>query len=245
MSIIAAMIDSREPDWVKKLTFGNVPVTVDVLDAGDIWAVTDDSKILVIERKTPNDFLNTLKEDRLFVQAAGLQELRKEGYWPYLMITGELQRGQNGHVFTDRETGWSWTAIEGALLTIQEMGIFITHCANDFDLEPAIIRLTERSRDEKMILPPARIGKVLGIQAGFLCGLPGIGPEKVSDILAYCGTPAWALAGLTDSTSQIPGIGPGIKNNVRYTLGLKDNEEIGIYVKEGFDVIKPSIEIGA
>lgn len=232
MAISAVMIDSREPDWVKSLKFGGVPVSHEILDAGDFWVLTDDNKILVIERKTPNDFLNTLKEERLFVQMAGLQRLREEGYWPYLMITGEISRGANGHVVTDRETGWSWNAIEGALLSIQEMGIFVTHCENDFDLENAVIRLADRSRDEKMILPPARIGKVLGLQAGFLCGLPGIGPEKVGTILEYCETPAWALVGLTDKESVIPGIGPGIKNNVRYTLGLKDNQELVIVLDD-------------
>ncbi len=232
MAITAIICDSREPNWVKNLKFNGAPVSHDILDAGDFWVVTDDNKILVIERKTPNDFLNTLKEERLFVQMAGLQELRKQGYWPYLMITGEMQRGANGHVVTDRETGWSWSAVEGALLSIQEMGIFVTHCANDMDLETAIIRLADRQRDEKMILPPARMGKVLGLQAGFLCGLPGIGPEKVGEILDYCGTPAWALVGLTDKESVIPGVGPGIKNNVRYVLGLKNNQELVIVLDD-------------
>lgn len=245
MSISAVMVDSREPDWVKNLKFGGVPVSHDILDAGDFWVVTDDNKILVIERKTPSDFLNTLKEERLFVQMAGLQGLRKEGYWPYLMITGELQRGANGHVVTDRETGWSWNAVEGALLSIQEMGIFVTHCASDLDLESAVIRLSERKRDGKMILPPARIGKVLGISAGFLCGLPGIGPEKVGEILQYCGTPAWALVGLTDRNSEIPGIGQGIKNNVRYTLGLKENEQMGILINEIGDEVLKILPLGA
>lgn len=245
MGISAIIVDSREPDWVKKLQFGGVPVSHTVLDAGDLWIVTDDNRILVIERKTPNDFLGTLKEERLFIQMAGLQEVRKQGYWPYLMITGELQRGANGHVVTDRETGWSWTAIEGALLSVQEMGVFVTHCANDYDLEAAILRLADRSRDGKMILPPARIGKVLGVQAGFLCGLPGIGPEKVGEVLAYCGTPAWALVALTDAESQIPGVGSGIKNNVRYTLGLKDNEQIGILINEKGDEVLQILPIGA
>lgn len=245
MSIVAVMIDQREPKWIKDLKFGGVGVSHDILDAGDFWVVTDDNKILVIERKTPNDLLGTLKEDRLFIQMAGLQELRKQGYWPYLLITGDLSRGANGHVVTDRETGWSWNAIEGALLSIQEMGVFVTHCAGDTDLENAIFRLADRSREEKMILPPARIGKVLGIQAGFLCGLPGIGPEKVGQILAYCGTPAWAMVALTDATTQIPGVGQGIKNNVRYTLGLKDSEQLGIILDEKDNEVLTILPIGA
>mgnify|MGYP001250069502 CR=1 FL=1 len=232
MAISAVMVDNREPQWVKELTFGNVPITHEILEAGDFWVVTDDNRILVIERKTPNDFLNTLKEERLFVQMAGLQAMRKQGYWPYLLITGELQRAHNGKVITDRETGWDWSSVEGALLTVQEMGIFVHHCGGDMDLEASIIRLAERSRDEKMILPPARIGRVLGLQAGFICGLPGIGPEKVGPILEVCGTPAWALVALTDDDTNLPGIGRGIKNNVRYTLGLMENDQLGILAND-------------
>ena len=245
MSITAVIIDQREPEWVKQLKFNGAVISHAVLDAGDFWVLTDDNRMLVIERKTPTDLLGSLKDERLFMQMAGLQELRNDGYWPYLMISGDLQRGANGHVVTDRETGWSWNAVQGALLSIQEMGIFITYCANDTDLESAVIRLGERSRDEKMIIPPARIGKVLGLQAGFLCGLPGIGPEKVGELLNYCGTPAWALVSLTDSTSEIPGIGPGIRNNVRYTLGLRDDEQLGVVTNDRGDEVLTILPLGA
>ena len=122
MAITAVIIDQREPEWVKQLKFNGVIVSYSVLDAGDFWVITDDNRMLVIERKTPTDLLGSLKDERLFLQMAGLQELRKEGYWPYLMISGDLQRGANGHVVTDRETGWSWNAVQGALLSIQEIG---------------------------------------------------------------------------------------------------------------------------
>ncbi len=245
MALTAVIIDQREPEWVKQLKFNGAMVSHSVLDAGDFWVLTDDNRMLAIERKTPTDLLGSLKDERLFVQMAGLQGLRKEGYWPYLMISGDLQRGANGHVVTDRETGWSWNAVQGALLSIQEMGIFVTYCASDTDLESAVIRLGERSRDEKMIIPPARIGKVLGLQAGFLCGLPGIGPEKVGELLTYCGTPAWALVALTDADSQIPGIGQGIRNNVRYTLGLNDKEQMGILTNDRGDEVLKILPLGA
>lgn len=95
-----------------------------------------------------------------------------------------------------------------------------------------------------MIIPPARLGKVLGVQAGFLCGLPGIGPEKVGEILSHCGTPAWALVALTNADSQVPGVGPGIKNNVRYALGLKDKEQMGIVIDDVGDEVLQILTLG-
>jgi hypothetical protein len=57
--ITAALVDSREPQWMQSLTFGGVPTVVTLLDSGDVWAVTDDGHTLMIERKTPSDLLNT------------------------------------------------------------------------------------------------------------------------------------------------------------------------------------------
>jgi ERCC4-type nuclease len=231
--IQAILIDNREPVWIKELKFNNALISHDILDAGDVWAVCDDNRMLVIERKTPSDFLGTLAGDRLFIQAAGLAELRKQGHWPYIMITGDLTPGANGFVMTERgETKMPYQSVQGALLTLQEMGIFVIHCAGDVDFEAAILRLGNRERKETMLVPPLKIGKLLGLQAGFLCGLPGIGPEKVSAILDACGTPAWALVCLTDKNSTLPGIGEGIKNNVRHTLGLLDDQQMGILLNE-------------
>jgi ERCC4-type nuclease len=233
MMITAVIIDNREPKWIKELKFNGVPVSHTILDSGDIWCSTDDGKMIVIERKTPDDLLGSLKDERLFVQMVGLAELRKTGNWPYLMITGELACGPMGKVITSRgETGWEWSAIQGALLSIQEMGVFVTYAKSDTDFEAAVMRLGNRERNEKMLVPPARLGKVLGLQAGFLCGLPGIGPDKVSAVLTECGTPAWALVALTDATSKIPGIGEGIKNNIRYALGLQNDQQMGVLLDD-------------
>ena len=243
MSITAAIIDNREPDWIKKLTFGDVPVTCDILETGDVWIVTDDNKMLIFERKTPNDFLGSLADERLFAQAARLADLRKQGHWPYFLITGQFIN-MGGKVYTDRETGWNWNSVEGGLLTLQEMGLFVTHCPGDTEFESAIVRIADRNRDEKTLIPPARLAKVLGLQAAFLCGLPGIGPEKVNEILDHCQTPAIALVGLTDDRIKIPGIGPGIRNNVRFILGLRTGEQIELACNDQNDEVLAIYENG-
>ena len=245
MSLSACVVDAREPDWVLKLQFGGVPTSTMQLESGDFLLACDDGTMIVVERKTPNDFLNTLRDDRLFPQMEGLVEMRKQGYWPYLLVTGEFATGQGGKVFTDRETGWNMTAVTGALLSVQELGIFVTHCQGDTDLEAALIRLANRSHKPEMMIQPVREAKIMGVQSSFLCGLPGIGMEKVSQILNYCGTAAWALCALTDDFSQIPGVGPGIKNNVRYALGLKDNEQLGILINDHGDEVLQIMPLGA
>lgn len=232
MSITAAIIDSREPEWVKRLTFGGAMVACSQLDAGDLLATCDDGTLLAIERKTPDDLLNSIREDRVWSQLTGIRALTP---WAYLMITGELRRGDDGHVWADgRPTGWQWAAIQGALLQAQEMGVFVVYAASSEDYEAAILRLAARSHRAEMLVPPAREPRILSDAERVLCSLPGIGMEKVQPILEYTGSPAWALMFLSqvECEERIPGIGPGTKRAIRKVLGLEDDQELAVIMAE-------------
>ena len=85
-TIQAVIIDKREPDWVKSLDF-SAPTISDILDAGDLQIATSDSVRLVIERKTPSDFLNSIADNRLLNQTARMRELSP---WCYIIVTGSL-----------------------------------------------------------------------------------------------------------------------------------------------------------
>ena len=200
MAITAAVIDSREPDWVRRLTFGGAMVASSQLDAGDLLATVDDGTLVAIERKTPDDLLNSIREDRLWSQLAGIRALTP---WAYLMITGELRRGEDGRVWADgRATGWQWAAIQGALLQVQEMGVFVVYAASSEDYEAAVLRLAARSHRAEVLVPPVREPRILSEAERVLCALPGIGPEKVQPILEYTGTPAWALMWLSQLENE-------------------------------------------
>ncbi len=228
MSILSAVIDQREPEYIRQLTFGGAAVTSDLLEAGDLLAVCDDGALLAIEHKTPDDLLNSIRDNRLWTQLAGIRQVSR---WAYLLITGELQRGADGHVQTDgRTTGWAWAAVQGALLQAQEMGIFVVQAASDGDYEPAVMRLAARSHQAEMLVPPARAPRVLSDAEQVLYALPGIGAEKVQPILTYAGSPAWALSWLSqlDAQERVPGIGNGTKRVIRKTLGLEDDQELSV-----------------
>jgi ERCC4-type nuclease len=226
VTILSVVCDSREPQWAKNLKFGGVPVAIQTLDAGDYWVATNDNKILIIERKTADDFVGSIIDGRIFHQVANMQTLRDQGYWSYVMITSAIQRNSDGTVFTTLDRKFSWNAVQGAKLSIQELGIPIIECGGDTDFEDAIMRLAERSRDDFVRIAPARKPRFFGGGATLLLGLPGIGLETVDRVLEYCGTAAWALSEFSDLESKlkIPGIGPGMKANVRWALGLKDDE---------------------
>ena len=228
--ITAIMIDNREPEHIQHLKFGGVPVMVCQLDSGDIQAVTSDGATLVFERKTPSDFLNSLKDDRLFVQMARMSENRKQSnYWPYLVLTGALlPNGENKIVADGRVTGWSFASVQGALLSIQEMGINITWCNGDMDFEDCIIRIGRRDRKPETRILPSRPATMLGPKIAFVSSLPGVGIEKAQEILDWSGNvPAHALIGLTDMEIKSP-IGLSLRRRLRDVLGLKDGENLEV-----------------
>ena len=235
MSATAVCIDSREPTWVQALDFG-VPSTVTLLDYGDIWVTTADGQVLAIERKTAGDLLNTLREDRLWTQLAGLRGVSP---WAYLLITGTLLRNPlDGMVVLDHAVaGWSWAAVQGALLSAQELGVFVAWAANDEDLAPAVLRLANRRRDAAMIIPPARAARVLTPGEAALAALPGIGLEKTIALLDHYQTPAHALAAMTQmwtGASAVPGIGDGTKAKVRQALQLEDWAELAVLPRPNY-----------
>ena len=239
MTIQAIIIDSREPEWVQSLTFGDAPSAVTALETGDLQVLTDDGNTLLIERKTPDDFLNTLRDERLFPQLGRMVQARLDEQstsstihtWPYLVITGDLTRGPNGKVTTaDRgATGWDWHAVQGALLTVQEMGIFVVFCGGDHDYKPCIERLANRNRGELKLLPP-RPPAILGAGAAFLAGLPGIGTERVMAVMEWAGgNVAHALTGLTDLEINSP-IPYATRKRIRGMMGLRDKESIELSI---------------
>lgn len=228
MSIVSVVIDSREPEHIKRLTFGCQAVACNMLDSGDLLAILDDGAMLAVERKTPGDLLNSIRDNRIWAQLVGIRALTK---WSYLCITGELHRASDGHVCTDgRVTGWNWAALQGALLQAQEIGVFVVYAANDADYEDTVLRLAARSHRDEMLITPARAPRILNESEQIVCAMPGIGPEKVQPILEYAGTPAWALSWLTmlESQERVPGIGIGTKRTIRRALGLAENEELSV-----------------
>lgn len=236
MSISALILDSREPQWVQDLTFGNLPKAVTFLEQGDVLATCDDGSMLLVERKTPSDFLNSLRDERVFLQLANMLLVTR---WSYLMITGEFQRGPGGKVIVDRgETGWSWNAVQGSLLTAQEMGIYVTFCGGDSEYEGTVLRLGNRDHKSIKEIGPSKQPRILAINECIVASLPGIGIERLHTVLEYCGTAAWSLCALTDKTSTIPGIQDGIKRRIRSALGLQEEQQLGVVIENGEEVLK-------
>jgi ERCC4-type nuclease len=231
-SVKAALIDSREPEWVQQLSFGGAITAVTTLDYGDLLITTADGDLLAIERKTPGDLLNSIASNRLWNQLAGLVQRSR---WAYLVITGEMRPSSAGKVVTEHgENGWEWDALQGALLKAQELGAMVINASAERDYEVVIMRLAARDRARTVRIEPVKVPAVVSEGEKILLSLPGIGLEKVGPLLEYASSAAWALQFLTDveTPGHLSGIGPGTKAAIRRALGLADGQEIAVVYGE-------------
>lgn len=235
MTVTAILLDTREPTWVKELKFGGIPTSVTMLEVGDAMLATDDGKLILIERKQPDDLLNSIRDGRLFNQAA---DMLLQTRWSYVVITGQLTTNHAGQVITDRgETGWSFGSIQGALLTLQELGIFVYFCEDALAYEETVLKIGSRERKKDLLLLPVKYPRYLSPGEQILANLPGIGEERLNILLSQCDSIAWALACLTDSTSEIKGIPNNVKAKVRATLKLRDADQLAVITNEAGDEI--------
>lgn len=185
----SVVIDSREPEWIRNHDWFGANKTVSCMDAGDLLAICEDGAGLLIERKTPTDFLGSMVSQRMLIQSAlKLAPYRRQGFWPYVMITGDFYISNRGKAAYDRgdylhESQMDFSAVWGELLSIQELGVFVTFAKSSRDYADAVLRLSNRGRSELKVIPPAkRQGQSLGIEGIILSALPGIGETKARKI---------------------------------------------------------------
>lgn len=224
--LITAILDSREPPWVKALDLG-VPKMVMALDAGDAWLSTDDGANLVVERKTLADLLGSIADGRLFMQTKAMVNVSP---WSYVVVTGHPVIA-NGtlHLTPGADSGWKWKSVQGALLTVQEMGVGVVWREADNLYLDALQWLASRPRDPVRAVP--RRESVLESEAErILCALPGISTKLAQVALMVCGTPALAIARICSllEETDIPGIAKGKRAQVRNALGLGELQHLMI-----------------
>ena len=216
----AAIIDSREPDHIKRIKFP-CPSMVQTLETGDLHMMTDDDSLLIVERKTANDFVSSIKDGRLFNQVSRAKQLTP---YVYVAIVGSILPARNNKTLINgNSTGWDYNAIQGVMLSIQELGASIVFCADDNDFLPCMARLANRSRGTVPVMP-VREATIFGGAETILASLPGIGAKKAADLLTHfpnAGSALWFLTDIDDKETKIPGIAEGTKQNIVKLLGGK------------------------
>lgn len=212
-------IDSREPDL--GLSFSDEwLIQKKELEAGDFEILTAEGHCILIERKTASDLLSSIADGRLLSQTARMKGITP---WSYLVIEGFMEPTYKGLVsLNDETTKWTWASVQGALMTVQELGVFITSCiGHDSDLVPTVELIAKRSRKEVPIIP-ARAPYLFSPGELILSSLPGIGVKRAAKLMkVFNGNVALALTALTDAgdNKTRDGVGPKTRKKIIEALG--------------------------
>ena len=149
--------------------------------------------------------------------------------WSYIAVQGTWEPAINGKTVSDGQpVNWNWASVQGALQTVQEMGVAVVYLSNDPDEFTAfLVRLAARDRGPVRQGAPRKV-ELLAPGMALLMALPGIGPDRAKSLLEQAGTAAYALAALTDDLIPITGIGDGTRAKVRAALGIDAGVKIDL-----------------
>lgn len=210
-------IDTNDALQTGLMQWDGALVSIASLPCGDLKILCPDGKTILIERKTPRDLLDSIKDGRLFNQVAGLVG---SADFAYVVITGNFTAYAERVMAGDELTNWTWHSLQGALLSIQQLGCAILY---DPDYHGAVERIANRSRNDVKVAP-RREAYVFTSGENVLMSLPGIGSNKAVEIMKIFPSVGLALEWLSDPgmfEPKIPGIGTGIKQKINEFLGGK------------------------
>ena len=184
----------------------------------------EDGALLAILHLQAHEVTNGLKSGGLFGRIAGLKTWSS---WAYLVISGGLECNRDGYArIGGHASKWRWDAVQGALTTIQELGVVVLQIADEQALGATIASLAKRDRGTKRERPRRDFDTMSPAEDILLC-LPGIGPKIMLDLLnETSGSLIWALIALTAPDTSVPGVGPKIRADARAVLGLPDDQNL-------------------
>ena len=209
-SSLLVFADSREHGSVIDRLFKNgINVKVGQLKAGD-FIISED---VGVERKTTDDFVNSLVDKRLFEQA---QKLKQNFVRPLYIIEGNFE-----NLFSVRNVDSK--AILGALTSlILDWQVPLLFSRNPEETADIITNLAKREQVDNKKLVSVRSGQKPKIlteqQQYFIEGLPNIGPTAARNLLKHFTTPKKILNASTDELKEVDGIGKILAEQIRKLL---------------------------
>jgi hypothetical protein len=204
-------------------------------DPNTLLVMCSDNAILAVRYATTTDFLDLLRTQRLMPV---VMQLREQSDWSYLLLDGQLTWNNSGKAVNNgNATGFDWTAIQGALLSIQELGVQVVTIQGSRYLQDAIFNLAKRDRAPKGIRP-VRDAFWYSAAENILLALSGIGEERCAALLKMYGSAAWALDQLCDPETKVDGIGETTKAKIRHELGVSTTTRLAMIG------LRPDTEIG-
>ena len=198
--MVKIIVDYRElrNNVAKKLFDKDVEIDSQKLDVGDFILSED----VCVELKKVDDFVNSLVDGRLFVQAKHLKSNFKK---PIYIIEGEL-----ANIFEIRNVHPK--AIRSALISLMldyQIPILFAHTEEETaELLHTIAEREQTDRNKEIALRGTRKAFSLAEQQQFFIeGLPKIGPSLAKSLLAHFGSCSAILNASHEELTKVDKVG--------------------------------------
>jgi ERCC4-type nuclease len=184
-------------------------ITESELNVGDVWAIDEHGVITIILVVNEEDLKSLVFSNEIFRKAEAMRSITP---WSYIIRCYSYSDSFN-----------HGSTIEGALLSLQELGVIIAYTENTPDvISERITQIITRDRRNKRNEPRRNFVTTTDGET-ILLSLPGIGPAKLATLLNECGIVAMALCALTDVSIKTPLITTDQKLKIRKALELDDD----------------------
>jgi len=212
-----AIIDSKEPDDVKKLVKKQLEkkgfnVETKALDQGDYHYPHQG---VILERKEKSDLAASIQDRRISEQA---DRMAANHDHLYVLVEGDIYDLQYSNLHHN--------SIRGQLISLAvKRNVKVLPTENKEGTAYTVARLFERYKDEEHMqetqyLKTHDTGEVDDIEVAMLMQIDGISKQKAKDIIKAYGGPAQLAYAQTDEAKvrgqlmTVDGIGPKLANRV-------------------------------
>jgi len=198
MDEVTLFVDSRESELAELLHSKGANAHLGALKVGDFVLAED----IGCERKTVEDFVNSLVDGRLFDQAKRMREAFAK---PFMIVEGDIS-------LLPSIRNVAPAALMGALSSLVldwNIPILITKDKEETaDMLMIIARREQNGKKRSLPTRPEQKPQTLTeAQQFFVEGLPQIGPELARNLLKHFGSPKKLVNAPVDELQKVGGIG--------------------------------------
>jgi DNA excision repair protein ERCC-4 len=157
---------------------------------------------IAIERKSLRDFVSSVYDGRLFVQASEISTSYRK---PYIIVEGDVKEVVN----LTRNINSYFGAIASVTLAY-DLRLLFTATPDETAMAIAALVRNSRARPAppgSSFNPPPKGRDLPQQQLYFVSAIPGIGPKLAKRLLARAGTPRRAIAFTEAQLAMVPGMG--------------------------------------
>lgn len=185
-------IDHRENDLFKSICdifFDDIEICQ--LPVGDI-----ESQGIIFEHKTPDDFIGSIYDGRIFRQ---IEEMKNNYEHCYIVISGSIT-----DIISTPNTNYN--SLIAAITSCFARGCPIIFCDNYENVCDIIKKLSEKLTDGKNRTIPVTKTSIENDQLRLVCSLPGISEKRGQSLLDRFGSPVNVFNAHYEDIIEIKGI---------------------------------------